>query len=252
MVGVRGLTGLLAALLFGAAALVLPRPADACTGFWTPFADAVPHAASIYFAHVETATAGSSGIASLHVRPGFVVKGEAPAMIPRIVAGPTACNGIEAGEDGVVVLMRSTDLGKPTAFGQNLFYRIGHPFGTSRGLITEALRDQDLPDTAIAPPGADDPDRPHVDPGVWPVVVFIVALFVFGLVVRGSRERRPSDGSPADRRPGGTAAARQHIRPVRHERTMMQDAAATYGSTSSAARTRSGDPPAVTTSPPSA
>ena len=44
---------------------------------------------------------------------------------------------------------------------------------------------------ATPPPGSDDPDRTHADPGAWPFVVFIVALFTFGLVVRGTRPRRP-------------------------------------------------------------
>ena len=55
---------------------------------------------------------------------------------------------------------------------------------------------------ATAPPNSDDPYRTHLDPGVWPILIFIVALFVFGLVIRGSRpRRRPGPASAADRRP---------------------------------------------------
>jgi hypothetical protein len=63
----------------------------------------------------------------------------------------------------------------------------------------DALHEAGPPDTSAAPPGSDDPTRTHVDPGAWPEVIFIVALFVFGVVLRGSRSRRPT-GGPADRR----------------------------------------------------
>src|SRR5690348_13686373 len=56
--------------------------------------------------------------------------------------------------------------------------------------VTAIPHAQGLPLTAAEPPGADDPDRVHVDPGVWPLLVLIVAFFVFGLVLRGSRARR--------------------------------------------------------------
>jgi hypothetical protein len=123
MAAVRGLTGLLAALLLVIDAFVLPRPAAACTGSNTPVADPI--------------------------------RGTAARVIPTIADAPGACNAIAAGQHGVVVLAA-----------------------------------EGLPDTATEPPGVDDPNRAHIDPGVWPLLVFIVAMFVFGLVVRGSRSRR--------------------------------------------------------------
>jgi hypothetical protein len=188
MAAVRGLTGFLAALLLAIPGFALPRPTAACTGFLTPFADAIPHAASIYVARIVAVSGG--GPNRVVVQPGPVIRGEARRTIATIVAGPSACNAIEEGQDGMVVLMRDEDFGRPTAFGQNLFYTFGHVGGTARVLVDEALRAQGLPDTATEPPGADDPDRPHEDPGVWPLLVLIVALFVFGLVLRGSRTRR--------------------------------------------------------------
>jgi hypothetical protein len=120
MAAVRGLTGLLAALLLAAVAFAVPRPVAACTALVAPSDDAD--------------------------------------------AGPT-------------VSCAATVLAVPNA----------------------PVLGQDLPDTATAPPGADDPNRVHIDPGVWPLLVFIVAMFVFGLVIRGSRSRRePRD--PPDRR----------------------------------------------------
>jgi len=54
---------------------------------------------------------------------------------------------------------------------------------------------------AAAPPDSDDPNRQHLDPGVWPILIFIVALFVFALVIRGSRpRRRPGPAATVDRR----------------------------------------------------
>jgi hypothetical protein len=188
MAAMRRLIGLLAALLLAVFAFALPHPAAACTGFLTPFEDAIPHAASIYVAHIVSVSGG--GPNRVVVDPGPAIRGATQRVIPTIVAGPSACNPIEAGQDGVVVLVRDEDFGRPTAFGQNLFYKFGHVGGTARVLVDEALRAEGLPDTATEPPGADDPERPHADPGVWPLLVLIVALFVFGLVLRGSQTRR--------------------------------------------------------------
>jgi hypothetical protein len=50
--------------------------------------------------------------------------------------------------------------------------------------------------TAVPPPGDDDPARPHQDPGVWPDLVFILGLFAFALVMRGTRPRRTPAAAP--------------------------------------------------------
>jgi hypothetical protein len=55
-------------------------------------------------------------------------------------------------------------------------------------------------EAATAPPDPGDVTRNHSDPGVWPELVLIFGLFLFGVVVRNSRSRRQRTGTAADRR----------------------------------------------------
>ena len=53
---------------------------------------------------------------------------------------------------------------------------------------------------AASDPTAGDPNRPHQDPGAWPLMVFIVGIFAMGLIVRGSRSKKRAGPGPQDRR----------------------------------------------------
>ena len=53
---------------------------------------------------------------------------------------------------------------------------------------------------AVAPPGTGDVDRHHEDPGAWPGLIFIFALFTLALVRRGRRARRRPPGRARRRR----------------------------------------------------
>jgi hypothetical protein len=125
--------------------LVSVRPAIACTGGDAPLSIGIRGASSIYYAKIADLQESVDGFYDLELDVGRVIKGTALRHVGRVVT-PRACDGLQVGDAGVVVLGSVN----PYGVGPNDIYNFFYVLGAGHTSPAEARRLLSLPATDTA------------------------------------------------------------------------------------------------------
>lgn len=171
----------LAALAVTGWLLVGVHSAAACSGGSAPLAAGIRGTTSIYYARILAATSDSVGFHEVRLEVGRVIRGPAPSLVTRVVPSEV-CDGIAAGDRGIVVLGSVDPFGVGPHDTYNFFYVLG-PGRTSDADAAAVFAG--LPDTDTAPPSSNPAAHP-VPP--WPALALVAAVAVgLGLMRCGHR-----------------------------------------------------------------
>lgn len=184
-------------LLARAAARLLPvclflmvwaRPALACSGGTASLAAGVSGASSIFFARIVGAEESSVGFFDLRLDVGRVVRGVGINHVSQVIPNQ-ACERLEVGDSGVVVLgsVDPFDDGRNDVY--NFFYVIG-PGRTSQTEATAVLSTLPPTDAALVVP-----DRIRADS--TPLAILIAVAVASFTLAGGHFYRRGSGDIPA-------------------------------------------------------